>query len=142
MSLRVRLVVLAVPLALAVTAAPARSGSVAGPLPTAVKATCPGSSPEALAGDALAGATSAALKQAPLIYRSTNLDGMRATQAVLATFDVDRGGYAAKCGSAVHRRTVVVYLQFPAMRPSASLSQGVLLLSRFAGQFRVWAVLH
>jgi hypothetical protein len=67
---------------------------------------------------------------------------MRATEAVLAPFDQDRGGYARKCGSAVHTRTVVVYLEFPAMKPSASLSEGVLLVSRFRGSYRVWAQLH
>jgi hypothetical protein len=36
----------------------------------------------------------------------------------------------------------LVYLDFPAMRPSASLSQGVVLVSRLRGAYRVWAVLH
>jgi hypothetical protein len=68
---------------------------------------------------------------------------MRATKAVLARNDPDRGGYARlKCGRRMQERTVVVYLEFPAMRPSASLSQGVVLVSRFAGQYRIWAQLH
>ncbi len=72
------------------------------------------------------------------------LRGMRATEAVLARADdAGRGGYArATCGRRVENRTVVVYLEFPAMRPSASLSQGVVLVSRFAGEYRVWAQLH
>jgi hypothetical protein len=64
---------------------------------------------------------------------------------VLAVDDPTRGGYArVKCGPAMQRRTVVVYLFFPqpARRPSASLSQGVVLVSRFAGDYRVWARLH
>ncbi len=67
---------------------------------------------------------------------------MRATEAVLAPFNGPRGGYAAKCGGTVRARTVVVELEFAAMRPSSSLSQGVLLVSSFAGRYRIWAVLH
>jgi hypothetical protein len=97
-----------------------------------------------LPGDAVARATLAALDQAPAVYRGTKLEGMRATEAILARLDdPGRGGYArVTCGRRVQSRTVVVYLEFPAMRPSASLSQGVVLVSRFAGEYRVWAQLH
>lgn len=61
---------------------------------------------------------------------------------VLAARDRDRGGFARKCGAAMRARTVVVYLEFPAMKPSSSLSRGVVLVSRFHGAYRVWAVLH
>lgn len=114
----------------------------AGPLPGAVEARCPTVTPDALPADALAGATLAALGQARDIYRSLDLHGMRATEALLAPFSPDRGGYARKCGSAVYDRSVVVSLEFPAMKPSASLSRGVVLVSRFHGAYRVWAVLH
>jgi hypothetical protein len=69
---------------------------------------------------------------------------MRVTRALLATQDdPGRGGYArVKCGRRAQVRTVVVDLDFPAMRPSASLSQGVVLVSRFSGAYRVWAQLH
>jgi hypothetical protein len=119
-----------------------QAAGAAGPLPTAVEARCPKVVPEVLPGDALAGATRAALSQAHPLYRDLNLDGMRATEAVLAPFNPDRGGYARKCGTAVDKRTVVVYLEFPAMKPSASLSEGVVLVSRLRGSYRVWAVLH
>lgn len=115
------------------------------PLPESFQAGCPKLRPQRLPANALAGATLAALSQAPAVYRGTKLKGMRATEAVLARVDVaGRGGYArAICGRRVQSRTVVVYLEFPAMRPtSASLSQGVLLVSRFAGEYRVWAQLH
>jgi hypothetical protein len=97
-----------------------------------------------LDADAIARATVAALAEAPAVYRGTTLMGMHATKAVLARLDnPGRGGYARlKCGRRAQARTVVVYLSFPAMRPSASLSQGVVLASKFAGQYRVWAQLH
>jgi len=114
------------------------------PLPGPFQARCPKLRPQRLPDNALAGAALAALAQAPAVYRGTKLNGMRATEAVLARVDdAGRGGYArATCGRRVQNRSVVVYLEFPAMRPSASLSQGVLLVSRFAGQYRVWAQLH
>jgi hypothetical protein len=40
------------------------------------------------------------------------------------------------------KRTVVVGHEFPAMRTSASLSQGTVLVSRFAREYGVWAQLH
>jgi hypothetical protein len=97
-----------------------------------------------LDANATARATNAALAEARAVYRGTNLKGMQATKAVLARLDdPGRGGYArVKCGRRAQTRTVVVYLEFPAMRPSASLSQGVVLVSKFAGMYRVWAQLH
>lgn len=137
-----RLRVAALLAVLAIAAAAASSAQAASPLPTARKASCPKPKPEPLPGDALIGATRAALAQARTLYKSTNLTGMRATEAVLATFNGPRGGYATKCGGTVRARTVVVELEFPAEKPSSSLSQGVLLVSRFAGKYRVWAQLH
>lgn len=129
-------------LALALAGALAAQSRAARPLPGAEQGTCPHQRPQPLPGDALIGATAAALGEAPSLYRETDLRGMRATEAVLATFNAPRGGYASKCGGAVRARTVVVYLEFPAMRPSASLSEGVLLVGRFGGTYRVWARLH
>lgn len=142
MPIRVKPIAAVAALALAAGSTPASATPAAGPLPTAVKASCPTLAAGALGPSALAGATSAALSQAQALYPGLDRTGMRATEAVLAPFDADRGGYARKCGGDLLSRTVVVYLEFPAMRPSSSLSQGVVLLSRFAGHFRVWAVLH
>jgi hypothetical protein len=103
---------------------------------------CPTVVPEPLPPDALAGATRAALEEAPALYRGIKLRGMRATKAVLAPLSPARGGYARKCGAIVHDRSVVVYLEFPAMKPSSSLSEGVVLLAPFHRRFRVWALLH
>jgi len=97
-----------------------------------------------LPSGALAGARRAALRQARVVYRGFRLTGMRVTSAVpAAKDDPGRGAYArVKCGRRVQARTVVVGLEFPAMRPSASLSQGVVLVGRFSGVYRVWAQLH
>jgi len=105
---------------------------------------CPRPAPDPLSSDAITQASAAARRQAPIVYPGTNLKGLRVSKAVLATADdPGRGGYARiKCGRRVQARTVVVYLTFPAMRPSASLSQGVVLVSRIRGDYRVWARLH
>src|SRR3954452_11511933 len=133
----------ALALLLAVWTQPVDAHGGAGPLPHASQGRCPRLHAERLPADALAAATRAALDQAPTIYRGTKLRGMRVVKADLATRDPDRGGYPkAKCGAALQRRTVVVYLDFPAMLPSASLSQGLVLVSRFAGAYRIWAQLH
>ena len=46
------------------------------------------------------------------------------------------------CSNRARRRTVVVDLLFPKMLPSASLSEGVVLVSRFPTGYRVWEVGH
>ena len=131
------IVLVALLLAVDTSAAPAGR-----PLPEAAKGPCPRLHPERLPSDALAGATRAALDEARALYPDLNLTEMRATEAILATKDTNRGGYAAKCGRATQARTVIVYLEFPRMKPSTSLSEGVVLLSRFSNWFRVWAQLH
>jgi hypothetical protein len=114
------------------------------PLPEPAQGRCPKLQMRPLPGDAVARAALAALDQAPAVYRGTKLDGIRVTGAILARLDDSgRGGYArVKCGRRAENRTVVVNLEFPAMRPSASLSQGVVLVARFAAGYRVWAQLH
>ena len=114
------------------------------PLPRASEGRCPKPQMQSLGADAIARAATAALAQATTVYRGTKLKGMRATKSVLArSDDPGRGGYArVKCGRDAQAKTVVVYLEFPAMRPSASLSQGVVLVSKFADEYRVWARLH
>jgi len=68
---------------------------------------------------------------------------MRAVAAALADNGKNRGSYArVKCGRRIQRRTVVVSLEFPALRPSASLSQGTVLVSRTTNGYHVWSVLQ
>jgi hypothetical protein len=47
-----------------------------------------------------------------------------------------------QCSSLVRQRTVVVDLLFPKMLPSASLSEGVVLVSLFKTGYQVWEVGH
>jgi hypothetical protein len=49
---------------------------------------------------------------------------------------------ASQCGSSVAGRTVVVDLFYPWLLPSASLTQGTVFVSYFAGRYRVWEVAH
>jgi hypothetical protein len=131
----------------AVTAAGGGQGShanthaVAG-AKSAASEPCPGDA-RRLPPDAIAGASEAALAAAPHLYRGKNLHDMRALQATLAVADRDRGLYPrVKCGRQFRHRAVIVYLDFPAERPSASLSQGVVVVFRAGDGYRVWAVLH
>ncbi len=103
---------------------------------------CPRQKPEPLPAHSRAEAGAAALREAPKLYRGIDLRGMRITRAVLASRDRTRGAYATKCGRSVRARSVVVHLEFPAMKPSSSLSEGVVLVARFRRGFRVWALLH
>ena len=96
---------------------------------------------QSLPGDAVPRAALAALRQAPRVYRGTSLKGTRVVDASLAQAS-DADYPRVKCGRRAQRRTVVVRLDFPAMRPSASMSQGTVLVSRFDGSYRVWAQLH
>lgn len=100
---------------------------------------CPRERSQPLPADGVAGASLAALRQAGRVYRVKHA---RLTEAILASRDPDRGGYVGRnCGLNARARTVVVYLQFPALR-SASLGQGVVLVSRFGRRYRIWARLH
>jgi hypothetical protein len=84
-----------------------------------------------------------ALKDTPELY--PGLDTRRAkVQSAARTWYSDARGRQVRrmCGKHVARRTVVVYLAFPKMRPSASLSQGVVFVSRFPHGYRVWHVAH
>jgi hypothetical protein len=110
--------------------------------PVASQSSCPRGT-TALPADAVAGAARAALAAAPRLYPANKRRGMKVTQASLAVYDRQRGAYArSKCGRRVQRRTVVVYLDFPAMGPSASLRQGVLLVTKRTRHYRVWTKLH
>jgi hypothetical protein len=114
-----------------------------GPLPNVSQGRCPAIPFERVRARDIAGLRSAVLDQVPQVYHGTNLKQMRIVRFVRAARDRDRGGYArVKCGATAWRRTYVAYLEFPAMRPSASLSQGVVLVGRFGGQYRIWARLH
>jgi hypothetical protein len=104
-----------------------------------------------LPGDAVAGATKAALAfetrgGSKALDRSHR--GARALWAALAPYAPDPRGKEPRlrCGSRVWRRSILVALDFPHAGPSASLSQGLVVVSRFRigarPRYRVWEVLH
>jgi hypothetical protein len=122
------------------------SGSLLGQarLPGSPKrqATCPRSAAR-LPADAVARAALAALAEAPRLYRGTDTRGARLVGAALATSAGTRGEQVRRtCGMRTQRRSVVVELLFPRMRPSASLSQGTVFVSLIRGRYRVWEVAH
>ena len=66
-------------------------------------------------------------------------------RAAVVAIDDSRGrggAVKAQCGTAVARRTVVVYITLRALLPSASLSERVSYVARFRGGWRVWEVAH
>jgi hypothetical protein len=99
-----------------------------------------------LPANALAPASSAALDSERSRYEDLGTRPL-VTRAALADFDEARGpGARRDCGRRVERRTVVVYLESASprfRRRNPSLSQGVVFVSRFAGDgYRVWRVVH
>lgn len=89
-----------------------------------------------LGRNAIAPATEAALK-------ATKRGDPQVVGARLAGRDGERGPIARTwCGKRIQARTVVVYIDLRAYRASASLSQRVAFVSRFASGYRVWAVPH
>jgi hypothetical protein len=63
--------------------------------------------------------------------------------AILATADRERGPEARfECDARVWRRTIVVYVALRAFKQSASLSQRVDFVGRFANGYHVWQVVH
>jgi hypothetical protein len=84
-----------------------------------------------------------ALAEAARLYRGIDTDRARDDVSARTTSDRTRGlQVKAQCGREARRRTVVVYLFFPKMKESASLSQGVVFVSRFDDWYHVWQVAH
>jgi hypothetical protein len=93
--------------------------------------------------DAVTHASRTALASAAKEYRGLKTAGAKVTSARRATAAGPRGEQVGRdCGATARARTVVVELRFPRMGPSASLSEGVLDVSRFPGGYRVWRVVH
>lgn len=88
-------------------------------------------------------AAKAALAQAARAYPGLNTRGAKVVSATRATKAGPRGAQVGRtCGARARARTIVVELNFPRMAPSASLSEGVVDVSRFANGYRIWAVVH
>jgi hypothetical protein len=96
-----------------------------------------------LPGSGVEQAEKAALRAAASAYRGLNTKGARVVSAKRATVAGPRGVEVGReCGMKARVRTVVVELRFPRMLPSASLSEGIVDVARFARGYRVWAVVH
>jgi hypothetical protein len=96
-----------------------------------------------LTRDAPAPAIVAALTEASGAYGEIDTERARVNVAARATSAGARGRMVRRmCGRRVARRTVVVDLFFPAMLPSASLSQGTVFVSRVADGYHIWFVAH
>jgi hypothetical protein len=88
-------------------------------------------------------AAQAALAAAPERYKDLNVKGAMIVWSKVATAAGARGREVAfQCGKTIQARTIVVELRFPRELPSASLSEGVLFVSRFKSGYRVWEVAH
>ena len=115
---------------------------------------CPTAEPEELPPDALAGATEAALNQAPSVFGDVKTtQGAYAVAAyrmkggsgpfgprpgIVRDMCRERPQYAER----LLERSVEVDLIFPKLEPSASLSQHSVFVARFRGNYRVYGVGH
>jgi hypothetical protein len=113
--------------------------------PRGTQADCP-ERPLRLPADAVAPASRAALESQRGRYEELGTRPLVA-DAALAEFEGPRGRQAQReCGVRVARRTVVVHLESASARfrdRSPSLSQGIVFVSRFAGEgYQVWQVVR
>jgi hypothetical protein len=96
-----------------------------------------------LHADAAARASKQALDEAATTYPGLKTKGATVVSAKPAASAGPRGKQVGlQCGATIRARTVVVELRFPRIAPSASLSEGVVDVARFANGYRVWAVVH
>jgi hypothetical protein len=96
-----------------------------------------------LPADGVARASARAVAEAAADYPGLDTKGAVVVRARPARSAGPRGAQVgAHCGAKVRNRTVVVELRFPQLLPSASLSEGVVDVSRFVGGYRVWNVVH
>jgi len=102
---------------------------------------CPEATPVALPADAVDRAADQARIQAPFLY--PKFGPAVVELAWRAIFKLHVWASAPfQCSNLVRQRTVVVDLLFPKMLPSASLSEGVVLVSLFKTGYQVWEVGH
>lgn len=124
---------------------PASSAQGVGPASTPISTSfnlCPVPIPLGFGPQAQTGAKATVAKAVPILYRQgIRTEGFRITALYPAssTASSDYGQLVAHaCGRSTQQRTYVAELVFPAMLPSASLSRGVLFLSRFERGWQVW----
>lgn len=92
-----------------------------------------------LPADAVARAADQARRQAPALYKGFGPAVVELSWLAKLQLNV-WASTPLNCTSQVRNRTVVVDLLFPRMLPSASLSEGAVLVSRFRTGYRVWEV--
>jgi hypothetical protein len=93
--------------------------------------------------DGVQRAADTALAHAASLYRGLNTRGAEVMLSARSAFAGPRGGEVrSMCGPRVAARTVVVQMLFPRELPSASLSQAVVFVARFARGYRVWFIAH
>jgi hypothetical protein len=96
-----------------------------------------------LPADGASRAARTAVASARTSFPTLNTSGTRVVWAKRATVAGPRGAQVGlECGAKARARTVVVELRFPRMAPSASLSEGIVDVARFATGYRVWRVVH
>ncbi len=125
----------------AVGAAVVLLAAPAGAASSGVTVTCPAAQP--LTHNATAAAAQAALAEAPGLYQGIDTTGQYVDSSTRAAQAGPRGAQIGlECGQRVEDRSVVVELHFPAMEPSASLSQGIVFVSRIHNHYTVWQLAH
>ena len=114
------------------------------PVPSAAGANCPKEAPLPLRPDARQAAIAAVEATVTTAYENIDTHGYRITGAWPAGSRNDPLSEipGALCGQLVRERTCVVTLFFPAMLPSADLSQGQDFVADFTGGWRVWFRYH
>ena len=102
---------------------------------------CPKAPPLPLPADAVARAADQARIQAPFLYPKFGPAVVELAWRAIFKLQV-WASTPFQCSNLVRQRTVVVDLLFPKMLPSASLSEGVVLVSLFKTGYQVWEVGH
>jgi hypothetical protein len=104
---------------------------------------CPVNAPR-LHDDGIVRATEQALEVAPDLYgKKATKDGVRVRRAAVASWAGPRGKTIQNdCGRKAMNRTVIVDLFFIAHKDSASLSQGVVAVSRHEVGYVVWRTIR
>jgi hypothetical protein len=121
--------------------------SASGPLPLGSRHgrsdDCPLNAPR-LQDDGIVRAAKQALDVAPDLYgKKATKDGVRIRRAAVATWAGPRGKAIQRdCGRKAMNRTVIVDLFFVAHKDSASLSQGVVAVSRHEVGYVVWRMIR
>ncbi|HZC70733.1 MAG TPA: hypothetical protein VE442_08570 [Jatrophihabitans sp.] len=126
------------------SAAPGPATSTARPATTVASSVTLGQCPTKalpLTAESVARAADQARIEAPALYKGFGRAVVELTWRARFRLNV-WASTPFHCSAKARHRTVVVDLLFPKMRPSASLSEAVVFVSRFPSGYRVWATGH